>query len=132
MMWSKLETCLHKWHLEIEKCFLLHSLNQFSLIKYFQVLSKLQNPLLKIKVKFPFPFLNLTFRDLGLLKLWTGTWPFNFITIIFEDDLMLHRRDSQYWQAKKSKSSPNCMVPTPIQDPQSLKLIRLGLVKNNV
>ena len=45
MMWSELETCHHKWYLDIENCFLLHSLYQFNLIKYFQVSSKLQNPI---------------------------------------------------------------------------------------
>ena len=36
--------CHHKWYLDIENCFLLHSLYQFNLIKYFRVSSKLQKP----------------------------------------------------------------------------------------
>ena len=30
MMWSELETCHHKWYLDIENCFLLQSLNYSS------------------------------------------------------------------------------------------------------
>ena len=34
-----------EWYLDIENCFLLHSLYQFNLIKYFRVSSKLQTPI---------------------------------------------------------------------------------------
>ena len=54
MMWSELETCHHKWYLDIENCFLLHSLNYSSWSSIFRVSSKHQKHLIQFILFFEF------------------------------------------------------------------------------